>query len=177
MRYGLALIAATTIAASLWSSPSLAGLVGAALSLLMLAIAAEDWRRFRVPDWLSAGAIALRGFDLLLSSRLRLDALDSAARGVTMFLAFFGFRALYELLRHREGLGFGDVKLAGVAGVWVAWRLLPFVVEAAALSGLALALAQSRRGGAFLRRDMRLPFAVGFAPAIWLGWWLERIGF
>jgi leader peptidase (prepilin peptidase)/N-methyltransferase len=67
------------------------------------------------------------------------------------------------------------VKLAAVAGAWVDWRLLPYVVEAAALVGLALALVHARRNGS-ARADMKLPFAVGFAPAIFLGWSLGQFG-
>jgi prepilin signal peptidase PulO-like enzyme (type II secretory pathway) len=36
-----------------------------------------------------------------------------------MFALFFGFRAGYRALRGLEGKGFGDAKLAAVAGVWL----------------------------------------------------------
>ena len=80
-------------------------------------------------------------------------------------------------MRGREGLGLGDVKLAAVAGAWVDWPLLPLVVEVAAVSGLSLALFRAVREGRTPRGDMRLPFAVGLAPAIFLGWQMQHFYF
>ena len=152
--------------------------VAASLALLMTVIAVIDWRHYRVPDVLCAAALALRVFDMALEEPAgRVDAFTQAGvRAATMAALFYLFRAGYRALRGRDGLGLGDVKLAAVAGAWVDWRLLPFVVEFAALAGLALALARAARGSA-LRRDMKLPFAVGFAPAIFVGWQMENFGF
>ncbi len=74
-------------------------------------------------------------------------------------------------------MGLGDVKLAAVAGAWVDWRWLPLVVEFAAVFGLALALYRAARAGAGLQGATKLPFAVGFAPAIFMGWQMQRLGF
>ena len=154
-------------------------LTGAALAALMSAIAVSDWRRYRVPDALTALALALRVADLVISPPDSvIDALvDASLRAVVVAALFYLFRAAYRALRRREGLGLGDVKLAAVAGAWVDWRLLPYVVEAAALFGLALALVRMARAGSAPRADLKLPFAVGFAPAIFLGWGLGRLGF
>jgi leader peptidase (prepilin peptidase)/N-methyltransferase len=123
--------------------------VGAALGALMLAIAASDWRSFRVPDRLTALALALRALDLVVAPEgPRWDAfLDAALRAAVCAGLFYLFRVGYRRWRGRDGLGLGDVKLAAVAGAWVDWRLLPYVVEAAALAGLALALVKLRRQG------------------------------
>ena len=167
-------LAAAAVAASFWAAPGLEGAAGAALACLMAAIAVSDWRRFRVPDRLNAMALALRGLDILVSSggpRAEAAA-DALIRALLLVAAFYVFRALYGWLRRREGLGLGDVKLAGVAGAWVGWPLLPWVVEAAALVGFGVAFARRKHA----KGEVRLPFAVGFAPAIWLGWWLERLG-
>lgn len=175
----MALASGVAAAASLWAAPGWSGVAGAALAALMFAIALSDWRRYRVPDRLNLLALLLRGFDILVSPSVsRADAaLDALTRAVVASACFFAFRALYRFARGREGLGLGDVKLAAVAGAWVEWRLLPWVVEAAALFGLALAFARYRGGRGGARGPMRLPFAAGFAPAIWLGWWCARLGF
>lgn len=154
-------------------------IVGASLAYLMLAIAISDWRRYRVPDRLTALALALRTADLLAAPPgPRAEVLlGTCVRAAAMAGLFYIFRVAYRRLRGREGLGLGDVKLAGVAGAWVDWRVAPYVVEAAALFGLGLALFQARRAGARPRGDNKLPFAVGFAPAIFLGWGLGRLGF
>lgn len=175
----VALAFAAASVASLWAAPGWPGVAGSGLAALMLAVAVSDWRRYRVPDRLNLLAFALRGFDILVSpysSRAEV-ALELLMRAFVAFALFFAFRALYGFARGREGLGLGDVKLAGVAGAWVGWRLLPWVVEAAALVGLALAMARLRGRRAAPYATMRLPFAAGFAPAIWLGWWFERAGF
>ncbi len=151
--------------------------VGASLACLMLAIAVSDWRRFRVPDPLVALALLLRLFDLVVAppgprGEVLLAALVRAA---AMAAFFYLFRFAYRRWRGREGMGLGDVKLAAVAGAWVDWPWLPFVMEFAALFGVALALARAYRAGQGLRGDTKLPFAVGFAAAIFMGWQLQRL--
>ena len=56
----------------------------------------------------------------------------AALRGAVTAAAFFGLWALYRRLRGREGIGLGDVKLAGVAGAWLDWPSIPIAVEIAA---------------------------------------------
>ena len=68
-------------------------------------------------------------------------------------------------------MGFGDVKLAAVAGVWLDWASLPIAVEIAALSALAAGLCARVRGDGFDPKA-RLPFGTFFAPAIWICWLL-----
>jgi leader peptidase (prepilin peptidase)/N-methyltransferase len=123
-------------------------------------------------------ALALRAVDIVvLPEGPRFDeVLETCARAAAMAALFYLFRAGYRRWRGREGLGLGDVKLAAVAGAWVDWRLLPYVVEAAAVFGLGLALYRARTSGVAAGRNMKLPFGAGFAPAIWLGWSLGLIG-
>jgi leader peptidase (prepilin peptidase)/N-methyltransferase len=147
------------------------------LAALMLAIAISDWRRYRVPDPLTFAALALRGLALLALHSPQSELWAAAARATAMAALFYGFRVAYRRWRGRDGLGLGDVKLAAVAGAWVDWRLLPFVVEFAALSGLAVALLRAVGTGASLSAETKLPFAVGFAPAIFVGWQLQNLGF
>ena len=66
-------------------------------------------------------------------------------------------------------MGFGDVKLAAVAGVWLDWAFLPVAIEIAALSALAVALYARFRDHGFDPKA-RLPFGAFFAPAIWICW-------
>ena len=90
-----------------------------------------------------------------------------------MFAIFLAFRAGYRRVRGVEGLGLGDVKLAGVAGVWLDWLDLPIAVEIAAIAALCLALVKhaGRRG---IDPRSRLPFGAFFAPAIWICWLLAQ---
>jgi leader peptidase (prepilin peptidase)/N-methyltransferase len=165
------------VGASFYVVPGVAGAAGAALALNMLAIAVIDWRFFVIPDELSALAIALGlialGFDDR-SGKLAL-ALDASVRGATMAALFLALRFAYRRWRGREGIGLGDVKLAGVAGIWLDWPSLPIAVEIAALAALGFILTQRVQAGRALDPLMKLPFGAFFAPAIWICWLLARL--
>ncbi len=128
------------VAASLYAKPGIAGLAGAGLALIMLAIAVIDWRLLMIPDELNALAIALGVGDVCFVQWEDVPAsvLNALIRGVGTAALFFAFRLVYRQLRGREGLGLGDVKLAGVAGIWLDWTILPIAVEIAALGALRI---------------------------------------
>jgi len=165
------------IAASVLLLPDARGVAGGGLALLMIAIAVVDARRFIIPDELTIAALAL-GFvhAALLDTDAIMQSLATAGlRGAVLALAFWGLRIAYGRLRGREGIGLGDVKLAGVAGVWLDWATMPVAVEIAALAALAVYAVRRFRGGRSVRRTIRLPFGLFFAPAIWIGWLLESM--
>ena len=87
----VALIAAAMVYISLESAPGIIGLLGAALALVMLAIAVSDWRSYIIPDWLSlAGA----GLALLHAAAQEPGAIVqgialAAFRGLVLALIFF----------------------------------------------------------------------------------------
>jgi leader peptidase (prepilin peptidase) / N-methyltransferase len=166
------------VGASILAAPDFTGFAGAALALNMLAIAVIDWRLFIIPDELNALALALGflavGFDDR-GDKLTL-ALDAAIRGATMAALFFVFRLAYRRLRGREGMGLGDVKLAGVAGIWLDWPSLPIAVEIASLAALGFVLSRHIQARRALDPLTKLPFGAFFAPAIWICWVFARWG-
>jgi leader peptidase (prepilin peptidase)/N-methyltransferase len=164
--------AVTTAAASVIAVPGLAGVAGAGLACVMVAIAAVDARRFIIPDELSAAALALGlGHVAIAHPDAIGEALAAAAlRGGVMAMLFFALWAGYRRLRGRDGIGLGDVKLAGVAGVWLDWTSLPIAVEIAALAALAVCLVRSVAFGRRISAGTRLPFGLFLAPAIWIAW-------
>lgn len=158
-------------------SPNLAGAFGAALALLMLAIAVSDARHFLVPNVLTAPAFLL---GLLFEAVFGAEPIAAAIavcllRALAAALPFLALMVLYQWLRGRPGLGLGDVKLAAVAGAWLDWFTIAMVIEAAALAAL-ITYAVWRY---LLRRPVtattRLPFGLFLAPAIWLGWIAQTI--
>ncbi len=171
----IVLLGALAAGLSLAASPDWRGLFGAALALLMLAIALSDIRHFIVPDALSASAFVLG----LIFAGLFDDAplaeaiLTCLLRAAAAALPLLALMLLYEWWRGRPGLGLGDVKLAAVAGAWLDWFTIVGVIEAAALAALT-AYAVWRY---VLRRPIAattpLPFGLFLAPAIWAGWLAE----
>jgi leader peptidase (prepilin peptidase) / N-methyltransferase len=167
---------------SLRIAPGLAGLMGAALGLLMLAIALVDMRHFIIPDGLTIAALVLalanagiHDWDTNLAAMEGVGA--ALLRGVVLAGCFFAIDASYRRLRGRHGLGLGDVKLAGVGGAWLEWTTIPVAIELAALAAIAGYVLRSSLSGRPLRATAKLPFGLFFAPAIWLCWMLEVMVF
>ena len=173
----IVLIGALAVGLSFAASPDWRGVFGAALALLMLAIAVSDIRHFIVPDALSAAAFALGLiFAGLFDDAPLADAvLTCLLRAAAAALPLLALMLLYEWWRGRPGLGLGDVKLAAVSGVWLDWFTIVAVIEVAALAALT-AYAVWRY---VLRRPIAattpLPFGLFLAPAIWAGWLVEAV--
>jgi leader peptidase (prepilin peptidase)/N-methyltransferase len=170
--YGAVVLAA--VAASLAAAPGLPGLIGGALAVVTIAIAATDARRFVIPDQL---VLAGLGLGLLHASLAPPDdvawaLLGAIVRGLAVALAFLALLKGYEWLRGREGMGLGDVKLAGVAGVWLDWPALTISIEIAAVAALAVIGIRAWRGHR-VSGTTPVPFGAFFAPAIWLAWLLQ----
>jgi leader peptidase (prepilin peptidase)/N-methyltransferase len=176
----LAALACGLSGGALAAAPGTAGAFGAALALIMLAIAVADARSFLIPNRLSLAAFLLALVDAAALAAPdwpdRLQAVGlSLLRAAVLGLAFLALRALYARLRGREGLGLGDVKLAAVAGAWLDWPLMPVAVEIAALAGLGAYAIGRLAGRRPVSAAARLPFGLFFAPAIWVCWLLDRL--
>jgi leader peptidase (prepilin peptidase)/N-methyltransferase len=172
-----AAIACSIVIASLFAAPDTSGLLGGALGLLMLAVAVADARAFIIPDKLTIAAFLLALTNAAIEGLASMpeNIAVAALRGLVLALAFFAVREIYLRLRHRHGIGLGDVKLAAVAGAWLDWTLIPVAIEIAALSALIVYIANQL----VLRRPLcalaKLPFGLFFAPAIWVCWLLNAM--
>lgn len=168
---GLGFIALAAIAASVLAASGLAGMLGAVLGILMVAIAVIDARHFIIPN-----ALTFAAFALALANAAIQDGSEGVVmamlRGAVVALGFLVVRAGYQWLRGRQGIGLGDVKLAAVAGAWLSWAMLPIAIDIAALAALAVYTLRLV-GGRSVQRFTRVPFGLFFAPAIWLCWLLE----
>lgn len=162
-------------AASVIAAPGVPGYFGAGLALIMIAIAVIDARFFIIPNELSAFAFALALVNAaVLAPADMWSAIGFALiRAAVLGLLFLGLRALYRRVRGREGLGLGDVKLAGVAGAWLDWMSAPIAIEIAALSAIAVFALRTYAGGRTLDVAAKFPFGLFLAPSIWLGWLIE----
>lgn len=165
-------------AASLAAAPRATGVFGACLFALALAVAIVDWRRLIIPDWMNA-AIFVLGLTqvaaLADSAHISTAIAAALARGATLGGVLLAVKLAYARARGREGLGLGDVKLAGAGGAWVTWTGLPIIIELAALSAIAVFLIGPRLVGHKAQWDERLPFGSFLAPAIWATWLIQNI--
>ena len=170
---------AVTVTASLASAPGLLGFLGGGLAIAMVTIAAIDWRRFIIPNWLNAVAFTLALVHAAVQepSSYLAAVMTATLRGAAVALVFLAIRHGYALVRGRQGLGLGDVKLAAVAGAWLDWLVIPIAIELAAFAALTAYLARHVIFGRSISPTNRLPFGTFFAPAIWLCWLLEIILF
>ncbi len=166
----LGMIGLGAVAASIWAVPGVSGFLGAGLALLMLAIAAIDYRYLIIPNELAAAALVLALINAAaVNPPSIVDSVALAAlRGLVTMSFFLSLRWIYSWLRQREGIGLGDVKLAFVVGAWLDWIMIPVAIEIAALGALVVYAAWRATGRQTI--GTRLPFGLFLAPAIWLTW-------
>jgi leader peptidase (prepilin peptidase)/N-methyltransferase len=89
----------------------------------------------------------------------------------------YALAVAYRYLRKREGLGFGDVKLAAVAGAWTGPEGLGPSLLLACLAAFAFVAVTHRQDLASLQRSTLIPFGAFLAPSIWLVWFAGESGF
>jgi leader peptidase (prepilin peptidase)/N-methyltransferase len=171
----IVLIGALAVGVSFVANPDWRGAFGAALALLMLAIAVSDFRHFIVPDLLSASAFVLGLIfaGLFDDAPLAETILTCLLRAAAAALPLLALMLFYEWWRGRPGLGLGDVKLAAVAGAWLDWFTIVGVIEVAALAALAAYVVWRYVLHRPIAATTPLPFGLFLAPAIWAGWLTE----
>ena len=163
---GLGSVAAFLVAVAAFPDATwqlVAGLLGAVL----LTLAIIDLRCGILPDALLL-SLALLGFGLAWQTPQAGVNLPAALTGAALGGGIlWAVRTFYHWFRGVEGLGFGDVKLTAVGGLWLGWEGLPFMLLAATLSTLAWlglrALAGRRTG-----RHDPIPFGPGLAFGLYL---------
>jgi len=146
-----------------WFAAPGPALCAALLGWGLLALGWIDAKHFWLPDVITL-PLALAG----LAVTAWFDRPDLLSHVITALAAYGLFRLinlLYKWLRHRDGLGQGDAKLMALAGAWLGWQSLPWVVLGAGLLGIAVAAAQ--RGKA-ISGGMVLPFGALLAPVIFM---------
>lgn len=170
-------VAAAALAACLVSlivAPGLPGVLGAGLALIVIAIAVIDARYFVIPNELSAAGLGLGLAYAAVTAFAPLEAVGFALlRAVVLLLLFLLLREGYRRWRGRDGIGLGDVKLAGVAGAWLGWTAMPLAIEIAALSAIAVFVVRHYAAGRPLDTALKFPFGLFLAPSIWVGWLIE----
>lgn len=106
----------------------------AAVFALCAVIAITDNRRGIIPDWCNL-SIAICGALIALSNGL-VHLRENAVDAVIVLALFAALRFGYKRLRHRNGLGLGDVKFLGAATLGVGMSGIHLVILIACALGL-----------------------------------------
>jgi len=159
-------------------------------------IAVSDLRTFEIPDeanvallltglfWCTLGPPAVLRLSMVAATlpgagiwiALAAGLLDGLARCAVAAGALFAVRGLYRRLRGTDGLGLGDVKLAGAAAPWLAWSDLPTALLVAVLAALVATVGAALIGRHSLDRAAWIPLGAFLAPAAFAVWMLRLAG-
>jgi leader peptidase (prepilin peptidase)/N-methyltransferase len=140
---------------------SLAAVFTAVFICLLITLAAIDLKHMILPDELTLGGSAL--FFAYSFFNPAVGQLDAVLSGLGAVLFFSGFLFFYLKVRKIEGLGFGDIKMVLLMGLFLGLHRLVVAIFLASFSGLLV--------GIFLIifKKKNLKFALPFGPFLSLG--------
>nr|WP_052148566.1 A24 family peptidase [Paraburkholderia sacchari] len=130
------------------------GVALAVLLLVLVVLTVIDLATMLLPDVITIPLVVV---GLLVNASATVASLHDAMLGAAIgFLVFWSLYWSIRVVSRREGMGFGDVKLACAIGAWLGFRpLLHILAAAVLLAGLyACVLAMSRK----ISDDHLIPF-------------------
>ena len=131
-------------------------MAGALLVSCLIALTYIDQREGLLPDEIT---LPLLWVGLLLNSfELIVPPQHAVFGAVAGYLSFYLLNMLFKQVRHRHGIGMGDMKLVAALGAWLGWQALPNLVLIASLLGLCVAVVL------YFRRSVTLSDAIPFGP-------------
>jgi len=138
---------------------------GLLLGSTLLLAGMIDLRWYWLPDRITLPMAAI-GLLVAAVDGNGLNALIGLASGAGLFLVV---RVAYKMLRGREGLGMGDVKLAAAMGAWLLPAGLFYAIFIAALTGCVVVLTRTL----FSRPQITAATRIAFGPLLIVGFWVE----
>lgn len=150
-----------------WTGPSWWMPAFAYLAVLSIALAVIDVRTLRLPFWLVAPSYPVAVVLLGLASLAGQDRV-SALRALIGAAVLWGFYRLLHLI-YPAGMGYGDVRLAGLLGLYLAWLGWDQLLVGAFLGFLVGGL-----GGVVqvILRKVSLKSHIPYGPYLLIGAWL-----
>jgi leader peptidase (prepilin peptidase)/N-methyltransferase len=128
---------------------------------LLLIITMIDLDTMEIPDLLSLPGIALGFAFSFFTPRL---SWSQSLLGIAIGGGIFYLIAvLFSLVRHKEGLGGGDIKLLAMIGAFLGWQGVLFTIMVSSVSGIIIAIPLMWRSG------KGLASALPFGPFLALG--------
>ena len=158
----IAIVSATTL-------PVPTTIASTVLGGLMLSGADIDARTLLLPDLITLSAL-LCGFaaaPVLDPPQPLLAVAVAVGRAALAGIAVALLRWSYGAFRGREGLGWGDVKLAAAIGAWLPLAAVPMCF-ALATAAASIAVGFARLRGRHVCRDLKIPLGAFLCPALWL---------
>jgi len=154
---------------------------GAVFLCCAVVIAADDYTFRIVPDRILVILFATGALYGWLAKDSLGEDLGDTISGLAYRSAIPGLSALfvallYKLVRGRDGLGLGDIKLIAAAGIWLPVLGSFYAIGVASILALAWTAAIGLWRGRTAALLDSLPFAVFLAPAFWFFWLLEETG-
>ncbi len=132
-------------------------------TLLTLALSWHDWRTGLLPDRLTCPLLwgGVLYHLCFYPARLSLSLWGAIGGYIAFALIYWGYRGL----RHREGLGYGDVKFLAALGAWHGWQALPVLILTATLLALIFISLSALRLREWQALKNPLPFGPFLAAA------------
>lgn len=134
-----------------------------ALFGLCFVLAIIDIRHGIIPDWLNL-SIAVLGVTKTVTSDGLLAGAQALCEAIIIGGAFWLLQRFYFSLRKIRGLGLGDVKFIGAAGIWIGFSGIPILLLIASLTAI-LSAGIMRLAG----RTMTSQTAMPFGPFLAIG--------
>jgi leader peptidase (prepilin peptidase) / N-methyltransferase len=172
-------VTTTMFAFLYWSlGPTLLFLSRAAFGSALITLFAIDLEHHLLPNAITLpGIIVGFVFSVFTDPGWRASLIGILAGGGVLW----GIAEAYFRIRHEEGLGMGDVKMLGMIGAFLGWKLMLLTMVLASVAGsvIGVALIVSKRGdmkyalpfGTFLALGAGAAMTVG--PAI-LNWYIGQ---
>lgn len=129
--------------------------LGCLLITTVVTMAVIDSREMILPNRLNAVLAAGGIVQAVFIGRP--DFTDALLGALFGFCALSFIATLFRRARGFDGLGFGDQKFAGAAGLWIGWELISPMLLIASCSALAFSLIRFARSQKF-DSATRLPF-------------------
>lgn len=159
---GFALLFAAIIAPRVLTIKPSAAAATAVLALALIALSAWDVTTFRLPDALTLPLIVV-GIAMASPELMPWRALSAVASGG----ALLAFALIYKRMRHRDGMGLGDVKLFAAAGAWVGLEGISSVLLIACAAAIFTVSVLN-----ILKSKVRFTDHIAFGPFLAVGLWI-----
>jgi leader peptidase (prepilin peptidase)/N-methyltransferase len=116
-----ALTGAVFLAGYLWYGPSALLIVRLAFAWAMIALFVIDYQHQILPNVITIPGIVIGILANFLAGPGWIASIIGAAVGAG---SLYAIAEIYYRVRHEEGLGMGDVKMLGMIGAFLGWKLV-----------------------------------------------------